>query len=80
MSDEARLPDQPPNPHYRWPWFVLGAVLLAILLAVLWMSWEIQRTKRIRDLNSPPTGTRSAVGDGTVNVSDRGQASRAALL
>ena len=49
---------EPPHPEnkrrYTWPWFVLAAVLLAIALAVLWMSKEIARTRRIRDLNEPP--------------------------
>jgi len=42
-----------PRRHYSWPWFVLAAVLLGIVLAILWMNHEIQRTKRNRDLNSP---------------------------
>jgi hypothetical protein len=50
--------DNLPNPkgqrRYTWPWFVLAAVLLAIALAVAWMSKEIERTRRIRDLNAPP--------------------------
>jgi hypothetical protein len=45
---------------------VLGAVLLAIALAVLWMSKEIERTRRIRDLNAPApqseSGPRTPVG------------------
>ena len=36
---------------------MLAAVLLAIALAVLWMSKEIARTRRIRDLNAPPPAT-----------------------
>jgi len=66
MSDNGNRPETPPRRHYTWPWFVLGAVLLAIALAVLWMSREIERTRRIRDLNAPapaggpatPTGPR----------------------
>ncbi len=48
---------QEPNnqPHYRWPWFVLGAFLLAIVLAVLWMNREVERARLIHDLNSPST-------------------------
>jgi len=42
------------KPRYRWPWFVLGALLLAIVLAIAWMSREIERTRQIRELNSPP--------------------------
>jgi hypothetical protein len=53
MSDKDNLPAIPHKRRYTWPWFVLGAVLLAITLAVLWMSKEIQRTRRIRDLNAP---------------------------
>jgi len=45
-------PDGKPKRRYVWPWFVLAAVLLAILLAILWMSHEIARTRRIRELNS----------------------------
>ena len=48
-NDENNLP---PRRHYTWPWWVLGAVLLAIVLAVLWMSQEISRTRRIRDANT----------------------------
>jgi hypothetical protein len=39
--------------NYRWPWLLLGAVLVAIALAVMWMNYEVQRTKRIRDANLP---------------------------
>src|SRR4051812_22487162 len=46
-----------PRPHYRWPWLVLAAFILAVALAILWMSKEIGRTRRIRDLNSPPAQT-----------------------
>ena len=53
MSDKDNQPDTPHKRHYTWPWLVLGAVLLAIVLAVLWMSKEIERTRRIRDLNTP---------------------------
>jgi hypothetical protein len=55
MSDKGNQPDISDQRHYTWPWFVLGAVLLAIALAVLWMSKEIERTRRIRDLNAPTT-------------------------
>jgi sulfatase modifying factor 1 len=41
------------RPVYRWPWFLLGAVVLAIILAILWMSAEVARTRRNRDLNAP---------------------------
>jgi len=40
-----------PRPRYRWPWFVLAAVLLGILLSVLWMSVAIRRTREQRESN-----------------------------
>ncbi len=43
--------DSTPRRHI-WPWFVLAALIAAIALAVLWLSFEIKRTERIRDLNS----------------------------
>jgi hypothetical protein len=52
-NDKGPLPASHDKRRYPWPWFVLGAVLLAIVLAVLWMSKEIERTRRIRDLNAP---------------------------
>jgi hypothetical protein len=56
--------DQPPpsgpRPRYKWPWFVLAAVVLAIVLAVLWMSKEVERLRQIRDANSPPPETNAA--------------------
>jgi len=49
MSNESS------KPTYRWPWFVLAAVILAIVLAAAWMYFEVRKTKRIRDLNSSPS-------------------------
>lgn len=55
MTDEREeLPNTGRRPHYRWPWFVLGAVVLAVMLAILWMSKEIDRTRRLRDQTPPP--------------------------
>jgi hypothetical protein len=49
--------DSPPafeeRRRYTWPWFVLGGVALGIILAVLWMSREIERTRKLREWNSP---------------------------
>ena len=42
-----------PRPRYTWPWFVLGAVVLAIVLAVLWITKEAARIRRNRDLTFP---------------------------
>ncbi len=49
MTNDAARPSRA---HYRWPWFVVAAVLAAIALAILWLSVEIERTRRVRDLNA----------------------------
>jgi hypothetical protein len=59
-NNENNLPAAGNGRHYTWPWWVLGALVLGILLAVLWMSQEITRTRRIRDLNAPPPETNQA--------------------
>jgi putative heme-binding domain-containing protein len=43
--------EQTPPPHYVWPRFVLAGVILAILLAILWMSFAVRRTRQLRDSN-----------------------------
>jgi hypothetical protein len=43
------MEDQPADsapPRYRWPWFVLAAVLLGILLYATWMTVEVRRIRR----------------------------------
>jgi hypothetical protein len=44
---------KPAQRHYRWPLFVIAGIILGILLAILWLSFEIRRLERIRQLNSP---------------------------
>jgi len=38
---------------YRWPRFVLAAFILAVVLAVIWMSYAVKRTRELRELNTP---------------------------
>ena len=64
-NETGNQPDPQEKRRYTWPWFVLAAILLAIALAVLWMSKEVERARRIHDLNSPaapaPRGATSFV-------------------
>jgi len=54
MNDTAGAGEQPlPRQRYTWPWFVLAAVLLGIVLAIVWMSHEVERTRRNRDFTAP---------------------------
>ena len=51
-------PDEEPR-RYKWPWFVLAAVLLFIVLTIVWMSLAVKRERQERDMNAPiPTGTK----------------------
>ena len=51
-------PDEiPPKRKYKWPWFVLAAVLLGIILAIVWVGFAANREKQERDFNAPiPAG------------------------
>jgi hypothetical protein len=42
-----------PKPNYQWPWFALAAVLLAIVLAIVWMTFAVRKIKRERDFSAP---------------------------
>jgi hypothetical protein len=53
MTDGGQNRTEQPPRKYRWPWFVVAAVILALVLAAVWLSFEIRRTQRIRQLNSP---------------------------
>jgi hypothetical protein len=49
MADEPKE-----NPRrYKWPWFVLAAILLFVALAVVWMNFAVQREKQEHDFNAP---------------------------
>ena len=39
--------------RHRWPWLVLAAFLLGVALAVLWISFEVRKVERERDVNAP---------------------------
>jgi hypothetical protein len=45
-------PNENPQRH-RWPWLVLAAFLLGVALAVLWISFEVRKVERERDVNAP---------------------------
>jgi glucan phosphoethanolaminetransferase (alkaline phosphatase superfamily) len=49
--DESKEPQRP----YRWPWLVLAAFLLFVLLAIIWVSFEIRTVRQERNLNVPST-------------------------
>jgi len=47
---EDRRETSPP-PRYRWPWFLLAALILAVVLAVVWMSVAVKRLRAQRDFS-----------------------------
>jgi hypothetical protein len=50
--------DLKPRPRYVWPWFVLGAFLLGVALAVLWLSREVKRLRQYKTF--PPASAAPA--------------------
>ena len=55
-----RMEDQNENPPcYRWPWFVLAAVLLFVVLTVVWVSFAVKKVERERNVSaSVPAGAK----------------------
>lgn len=47
-----------PRP-YLWPKLLLAVVVLGIVLAVVWVSREVDRTRQIRENSLPTAGTNS---------------------
>lgn len=46
--------DEKPR-RYRWPWVVLAAFVVFVLLAILWMSFAVRTVERERNFNAPQT-------------------------
>jgi hypothetical protein len=46
----------PPGRRYLWPWFVAAAFVLAVLLAIAWLSYAVHREKQERDFSAPLPG------------------------
>jgi hypothetical protein len=53
-----RMSEPNENPRrYKWPWFVLAAILLFVALAVVFVGFKAQQIKQERDLDAPiPAG------------------------
>lgn len=45
--------DVPPKRNYRWPWVLLAAVVLFIVLAFVWMSFAVKQVERKRGAHPP---------------------------
>jgi uncharacterized integral membrane protein len=54
LSDEVKTPmmnsePQAPRRRYRWPWFLLVAAIVALLLTIIWVLGAVRRVKQIRE-------------------------------
>jgi hypothetical protein len=56
---ETAPPPASTPPRHVWPWFVLAALILGVVLAVLWMTAELRRAKERRAYVIPDSGTNS---------------------
>lgn len=49
-------PDEKPH-RYKWPWFLLAAVVVFLALAVVWMSFAVRQVERERGTHAPAHAT-----------------------
>jgi hypothetical protein len=54
MNEQSEIP---PKQNHKWPWFVLAAVLLFIVLAVAFVSFKARQIRQERDLDAPLPGS-----------------------
>ncbi len=50
------LPVNATKRHYRWPWFVLAALLLQAVIVLIWVSMAARHVEQQRDFSAPPSG------------------------
>ncbi|HEY9508990.1 MAG TPA: hypothetical protein VIV82_03940 [Verrucomicrobiae bacterium] len=58
---------------YVWPWIALGAVVLAVVLAVAWMAVAVERVRnsKMPNTSSPiPSGTSNSPASSPTNASN----------
>jgi hypothetical protein len=56
LWDNKHVPEPDENfsrPNYKWPWFVLAAVVLGILLMIVWVGFAALREKQERNFSAP---------------------------
>jgi hypothetical protein len=61
MTDNA---EPSANPRRIWPWLLLAAAVLAVVLAIVWIRVEVQRVRRFQRIGpatAPPTQATNAV-------------------
>ena len=51
----SKKQNQATQPRFKWPWFLLAAVVLGGVLAVLWVSAEARRIQRQRQYDFTPS-------------------------
>jgi len=49
----SRMNENDPQPHYRWPKYVLAGVVLGVVLAVVWVWFAARKVEQQRDYNAP---------------------------
>jgi bacteriorhodopsin len=54
MNEQSEIP---PKQNYKWPWFVLAAVVLFIVLAVAFVGFKARQIKQEHDFDAPLPGS-----------------------
>ena len=50
----SELDNNSPQQKHRWPWFAAAAVLLAIVLAIVWVTIAAKKVEQQRDFAPLP--------------------------
>jgi hypothetical protein len=43
------MPNEPEKPRYTWPWFLLAAVILGVVVTAIWLGALVRQTREQRD-------------------------------
>ncbi len=41
------------KPHYKWPKYVLAAVIVFLVASLIWVAFDVYKIKQERNLNAP---------------------------
>jgi formylglycine-generating enzyme required for sulfatase activity len=52
------------KPQYRWPWFLLMAIIIGIVLTVFWVLGAVRKVRRIRESTGQNAGVATPTGTG----------------
>lgn len=58
--DNSSQRNEPRGSKYVWPWFLLAAIILAVALAIAWMTFAVLRLRHSREPWSQPSASQTS--------------------